>query len=163
MCGHFVCLPDCVCVCVCVCKVVRAHICVSGWFRLCKPSTQPSVTKGPPCSEANHLLPTASRILALLSNNGPARQTHIHTRRMTTSATCSYQQAHTLTHTNLTITQTLALKTVKALSLIGENLAFIAVPSSRLFGSSESLWSVAAISWVVLQWSQHRWQVFHVR
>ena len=87
------------------CAVVPAHICVSGWFRLCKPSTQPSVTKGPPCSEANHLLPTASRILAPLSNNGPARQTHIHTRRMTTSASCSYQQAHTLAHTH-THTQT---------------------------------------------------------
>ena len=155
MCRHFACPPECVCVCVrvCTCKVVRAHICASGWFRLCKPSTQPSVTKGPPCSEANHLLPTASRILALLSNNGPARQTHIHTQTMTTSATCSYQQAHTLPqthiHTNLTITQTLALKTVKAFSLIGENQAFIAVPRSRLFGSSEALWLVAVISCTV--------------
>lgn len=91
-------LPECVC----MCKTARAHICVSGCFRLCEPSTQPSVTKGPPCSRANHLLPTASRILAPLSNNGPARQTHIHTPRMTTSASCSYRQARTHTYTHTT-------------------------------------------------------------
>lgn len=48
MCRHYACLPERVSVrvCVCMCKVVRAHICVSGWFRLWKPSTQPSVTQG---------------------------------------------------------------------------------------------------------------------
>lgn len=135
MCGHFKRCPEYVCEC--VCRLVLVHICVSGWFQLCEPSTQPSVTKGPPRSEANHLLPTASRILALLSNDGPARQIHIHTQTMTTSATCSYQQGHTHTHTNLTITETLALKTVKTLSLRGENMTFISDPSSCLFSSSD--------------------------
>lgn len=82
---------------VCVCARLCEPTYVCGWFRLCKPSTQPSVTKGPPCSEANHLLPTASRFLAPLSNNGLARQTHFHTLRMTTSASCSCQQAHAQT------------------------------------------------------------------
>lgn len=45
-----------------------------GASRLCEPSAQPSVAKEPPCSGANRLLPTASGILAWLSNNGVTRQ-----------------------------------------------------------------------------------------
>lgn len=115
-----------------------------GDFRLCDLSTQPSVTKGPPCSRANHLLPTASRILAPLSNNSPARQIHIHTLNHVCLTLLSAGA-----HTNLTMTQMLALKTVKALFLTGEYQAFIRIPSGRLFGSSDSLWLVYAIHWMV--------------
>lgn len=45
-----------------------------GASRLCEPGAQPSVAKEPPRSGANHLLPTASGILAPLSNNGVTRQ-----------------------------------------------------------------------------------------
>lgn len=79
---------------------------------------------------------------------GPARQIHIHTQTKTTSATCSYQQAHA--DTRKTVTQTLALKSVKAFFLIGGNVAFITVPNSHLFGGSQSLWLVAALTWIAL-------------
>lgn len=47
---------------------------------------------------------------------------------------------------NLTITQTLALKTVKVVCLGREYQAFIASSSGRLFSGSEKLWSLSAIS-----------------
>lgn len=122
------------CVCV-VCRLVGVHICVSGWFRLCKPSTQPSVTKGPPCSEANHLFPTASRILALLSNCGPARQIHIHTQTMTMSTTCSYQQAGARAHTHAHTQQLwkcLPLKLRRHILSLKEMWLFISDPHCNL-------------------------------
>lgn len=83
-CIHVMCVRTCVDilqaslnVCVIMQGGTSPHMC--EWvISVLQPSTQPSVTVGPPCSEANHLLPTASRILALLSNNGAAKHTFTH-------------------------------------------------------------------------------------
>lgn len=110
------------------CVRAQAHICGSGCFSTAR--AQPSVAKVSPCSGATHLRPTASGILALLSNDGPVRQnTHSHSQD---DNVCLVLLSAGV-HVNSAVTKTPALKGGAAPPLAGETRAFILIPCGRVF------------------------------